>query len=126
MNNKANKTSFSKGHKKVGGISKGDKMSDSAKEKIRHSLFGQTKEKARNWQGGISPQHKRKTAPREMPESCEVCGSSGKSFKKGLHYDHDHSTGKFRGWLCLRCNFALGMVNDKVDILEKLINYLKQ
>jgi len=101
-------------------------MSDSSKEKIRLSLIGKKESEARNWQGGISPQHKIRTAPRIMPDKCEVCGLMGKSFKKGLHYDHNHRTGKFRGWLCIKCNMALGMVGDNINILEKLIVYLKK
>ncbi len=124
-NTKPNSTSFKKGHKKVGGIGKGDKMSTSSKEKIRLSLVGKDNSKSRNWKGGVSPQNKRKNAPRPMPEKCEVCNRDKKVSTKGLHYDHCHKTGKFRGWLCFKCNVALGMVGDSVDILEKLIIYLK-
>lgn len=58
-------------------------------------------------------------AGRPKPSSCEVCGNGGR-----IHYDHDHSTGKFRGWLCTQCNTSIGMVKDKIEILHKLISYL--
>jgi hypothetical protein len=36
---------------------------------------------------------------------CQLCGAIPKA--SGLHQDHDHRTGKTRGWLCHRCNRAL-------------------
>lgn len=53
--------------------------------------------------------------------NCEICGGNTK-----IAYDHDHKTGKFRGWLCMKCNTALGLVNDDVIILKKLIDYLER
>ena len=53
---------------------------------------------------------------------CMVCGAD-----KGLHKmkcDHDHHSGKFRGWLCHRCNLALGMMDDSIKKLTSAINYL--
>jgi hypothetical protein len=58
-------------------------------DKIRKS-----KRKAR---GMIDPPGERRTGP------CEICGKV-----KKLYVDHSHLTGKFRGWLCHRCNQALG------------------
>jgi hypothetical protein len=77
------------------------------------------------WRGGVSSIYRRKIAPRPEPEQCEVCGTFGKEFKKGLHLDHDHNTNKFRGWLCHRCNCALGMVKDNPETLEALAKYLR-
>lgn len=34
---------------------------------------------------------------------CDICHRVLK-----LNFDHDHSTGEFRGWLCTRCNTGLG------------------
>lgn len=36
--------------------------------------------------------------------ACQICGNVP---KRGLDQDHDHKTGKTRGWLCHRCNRAL-------------------
>lgn len=50
-NTKTNSTSFKKGHKKIGGIGKGNKMSESAKLKIRQSLLGRKGIQSRRWKG---------------------------------------------------------------------------
>lgn len=55
---------------------------------------------------------------------CHCCGKPEKSNgRKRLSLDHCHTTGKFRGWLCTQCNIALGMINDKPELL---IHYLKR
>ena len=60
-----------------------------------------------------------------LPEYCQVCGRHESESAKGtLHVDHDHMTGKVRGFLCSQCNCALGLVNDSPEILEKLVRYL--
>ena len=65
-----------------------------------------------------------------MPTNCEVCGK----YDESLHVDHDHSCcnrrgscGKcVRGFICLGCNTALGMVQDNPETLQNLINYLQK
>ncbi len=39
--------------------------------------------------------------------------------------DHDHKTGKFRGYPCDRCNTAMGAINDNIKTLARMILYLK-
>jgi len=56
----------------------------------------------------------------ELGPRCEVCGSESR-----LCADHDHTTGKFRGTLCNKCNSVLGLANDSIDTLLKLIEYLR-
>jgi hypothetical protein len=58
---------------------------------------------------------------RNLDKACVVCGS-----KKILQLDHNHKNGKFRGVLCHKCNTALGCVNDDIDLLKKLISYVKE
>jgi len=58
-------------------------------------------------------------AGRPRPTNCELCGSD-----KRIMFDHDHSTGKFRGWLCHNCNSALGHSRDNPELLYKMIAYL--
>jgi hypothetical protein len=43
-----------------------------------------------------------------------------------VHCDHDHRTGKFRGWLCRMCNTAIGALGDDVDGLERALAYLRR
>lgn len=58
---------------------------------------------------------------------CAICGCAGESGRwKKLYIDHDHKTGKVRGMLCERCNFALGHFDDDISRLERAINYLKK
>jgi len=67
----------------------------------------------------------RKTAP-PIPEVCDCCGLSPNpdSFRNKLQLDHDHTTGKFRGWLCDNCNVALSRSGDNLKGAVNLVNYL--
>ena len=56
---------------------------------------------------------------RPYPGGCEVCGSDYWPCR-----DHDHGTGKFRGWLCRDCNLVLGIIRDDVQRLRALAEYL--
>lgn len=38
--------------------------------------------------------------------------------------DHDHATGKFRGWLCRKCNMVLGLIKEDKLTLRRLMAYL--
>jgi hypothetical protein len=53
---------------------------------------------------------------------CDVCGQ--KPAKKRLAFDHDHTTGAFRGWLCHGCNLILGFAEDSPQRLRALAKYL--
>ena len=67
----------------------------------------------------------------DRPLICEVCNnpetSKGpKGDIKFLALDHDHVTGKFRGWLCQCCNMALGNARDNPKLLRDLADYLEK
>ena len=60
---------------------------------------------------------------RPRPEVCECCGQPP-SERKALCNDHDHGGGRFRGWLCHRCNVGIGMLDDGVDGVLRALDYL--
>ena len=63
-----------------------------------------------------------KTAP-QRPHACECCGKVSDS---PLVLDHDHETGKFRGWICAKCNLGLGRLGDTIESLMRAVEYLKK
>ncbi len=117
---------FTKEHKEK--LSIGQKGAYKNGKRVPVRMVG---EKHPMWKGGISAdtmyriRRKEKLAGRVRPEQCEVCGAFGAA-NRGLCFDHDHKTGKFRGWICGRCNSALGMVKDNTGILLGLVDYLNK
>jgi hypothetical protein len=53
--------------------------------------------------------------------NCDICSKKVKS----LHVDHNHTTGKVRGYLCGSCNRGLGLLQESSMVLEKALMYLK-
>jgi hypothetical protein len=62
-------------------------------------------------------------AGRPRPSICDICRGN---HHLGIVFDHCHATGKFRGWLCDRCNKVLGLVGDDEGLLENLKRYLNR
>jgi len=64
--------------------------------------------------------------------SCAICEQKETSFDgrtgslRSLAVDHCHKSTGIRELLCNRCNTTLGKVNDSVELLNKMINYLKK
>ena len=63
---------------------------------------------------------------------CPICkgdeeGVKGKGNTRNGSWvlDHCHDTDSFRGWLCHKCNRALGGFNDDVSLLQNAIKYLQ-
>lgn len=72
----------------------------------------------------------RKSYPKPPKDhACPICGDTEEDqIKKGYVrtswcLDHDHNTGKFRGYLCHLCNTGLSNFKDNPDILEKALEY---
>jgi hypothetical protein len=59
---------------------------------------------------------------RQTPE--ELDKRTGRMKAKSLHTDHNHKTGKVRGFLCSTCNTGLGNFRDSIDNLRNAIQYL--
>ncbi|QTO46322.1 endonuclease VII domain-containing protein [Burkholderia latens] len=45
---------------------------------------------------------------------------------KHLAIDHCHKTGKIRELLCWRCNGTIGKVEDSIELLQAMVDYLKK
>jgi hypothetical protein len=63
---------------------------------------------------------------------CPICNKNAEQVKGTGNtkngswvLDHCHETGKFRGWLCHKCNRALGGFDDDTKTLWRAIKYLK-
>lgn len=61
---------------------------------------------------------------------CAICGLEESVIRRNkisaLAVDHDHETGEIRGLLCQRCNMALGLLGDDVEVLKNTIKYLEE
>ncbi len=56
---------------------------------------------------------------------CDICGVPELECTRRLAMDHDHGNdGDFRGWLCDKCNVALGLFNDNEGLLIDALHYL--
>lgn len=57
-------------------------------------------------------------------KSEEECAGRGNKKNGAWVLDHNHETGKFRGYLCHDCNRGLGNFGDSVDTMKLAIDYL--
>lgn len=62
--------------------------------------------------------------------TCAICNNPETVKRKGklknLAVDHCHKTGKIRGLLCARCNKAIGLLKDDINIINNCVNYLQK
>lgn len=57
---------------------------------------------------------------------CAICNTHQSELDKVLSVDHNHTTNKVRGLLCVNCNHALGALREDSQIINGMLNYLKQ
>lgn len=111
-------------------LSSHKKWRDSHKDQIREKAMEKAKQNPEDTRAKrlvisrrASAKRKRlreEEAGRPCPELCELCGEAGE-----IVFDHCHATDKFRGWICQRCNRALGHVKDNINLLSKMVMYLR-
>lgn len=94
-------------------------------------------DKLRNSKGGTYCQYhaqvmfkanKYNTTPQRILElynvkECSICKSELNN-KKCI--DHNHDTGAIREVVCHNCNVIIGLAKEKIETLEKIINYIKK
>lgn len=68
---------------------------------------------------------KRYPPTRDRPRACEACGAENSDGRR-LCLDHCHAREMFRGWLCRKCNIALGNLDDKLENISSLYKYLQE
>jgi len=69
--------------------------------------------------------HREAKSTRPRPDRCDCCHTPHTA-RRAMHWDHDHATGSFRGWLCAGCNTAIGQADDSINRLEQMISYLER
>lgn len=79
----------------------------------------------------LAPPPEAECPPRPPDGLCQCCGRpqtrrtrAGVIHKLAL--DHDGWTGKFRGWICHRCNRAIGMLGDLPGGIRMALEYLER
>ena len=68
---------------------------------------------------------KRCTVPKST--HCDMCGrieNIAEQKNSRIVFDHDHKTGKFRGWICDSCNRGLSNLGDDIEGVERARRYL--
>jgi len=56
---------------------------------------------------------------------CGICQHQLETRLGGMAVDHNHSTGKVRGLLCLQCNTGIGNFGESKETLLRAISYLE-
>ncbi len=69
----------------------------------------------------------------ERNNKCDICGKecnrttfNGKRLEPCVDHDYKDTKLRIRGMLCNRCNQTLGKVEDSIELLSKMIDYLNR
>lgn len=65
----------------------------------------------------------------EQNNLCAICGQPETNYNRqgnlmALHVDHCHTTNKIRGLLCSKCNTAIGLFREDIEIMQKAMAYI--
>lgn len=71
---------------------------------------------------GITVEHAHQVLE-EQGYACAICHTPFES-PRALRYDHNHETGRFRGFLCQGCNTGIGQLRDHPAVLVRAAEYL--
>ena len=58
---------------------------------------------------------------KEQQNKCKICNIDFSLRKKAAAVDHDHTTGKVRGLLCVVCNTNLGWYENNKNVVSKYL-----
>jgi len=74
---------------------------------------------------------KKNASPIPKDHCCPICEMNEQQIrtrypnKKNVWCcDHNHTTNKFRGWLCHKCNLGLGNFDDDIKRIKNAMQYL--
>lgn len=56
---------------------------------------------------------------------CAICKTDEEDLTRDFAVDHNHTTGKIRGLLCLNCNTALGLLKENPELFKAAVEYLE-
>ena len=79
----------------------------------------------------ISPADKKLWEETKKPSdyslfSCPICKKLSIPGIKKIVLDHNHKTGKVRGYVCESCNTGIGRFDDDIEILKGAIDWINQ
>lgn len=61
----------------------------------------------------------------EQKNLCYICNGRETQSRNGyLAVDHNHKTGAIRKLLCSRCNLAIGLLSENLQLIEKIKTYI--
>ena len=106
--NEKNKANYYKNREKILAKKKEDYCPDNQKDKHLKNKYNISLEKYNSMYD-------------EQKGRCYICGDK----HTVLHVDHNHETGEVRKLLCSLCNTSFGKMRERVDLIEKLLEYSK-
>ena len=98
----------------------GRKEKDNARRRRKRATDPDYRDKQRARRYGLTLQQFRAILARQG-HACGICRRSDRP----LCIDHDHVTGKVRGFLCRKCNFGLGCYEDNPSYTRAATAYLE-